>query len=189
VLRFCLKVGDQLANDMVLGTSKYKQGIKATLFRRRDRGIGYLAGEGDDPQIVRTYFVNTPMAEQIVTRARALREAAGTITGHAAGAAPLTVDVDPAAGLLDDLADMFDRIPFTNDKVWGEELLALLAERKPAAYGAWDTETLTGALKPHGVRSRQVLRRIDGKPTNKQGYDREALAEAVTKSHRFASVD
>ena len=90
---------------------------------------------------------------------------------------------------LDDLAEVFDRIAFTNDKVWGEELLALLAERKPAAYGAWDTETLTGALKPHGVRSRQVLRRIDGKPTNKQGYDREALAEAVTNSHRFASVD
>lgn len=189
VLRFCLKVGDQLANDMVLGTSKYKQGIKATLFRRRDRGIGYLAGEGDDPQIVRTYFVNTPMAEDIVTRARALREAAGTITGHAAGAAPLAVDVDPAAGLLDDLADVFDVIAFVNDKVWGEELLALLAERKPAAYGAWDTETLTAALKPHGVSSGQAARRIEGKTVNRQGYGREALAKAVTRSHRFAAVD
>jgi len=189
VLRFCLKVGDQTANDMVLGTSKYKQGIKATLFRRRDRGIGYLAGEGDDPQIVRTYFVNTPMAEAIVTRARVLREAAGTITGHAAGTAPLSVDVDPAAGLLEDLAEVFDRIPFIKDKVWGEELVALLAERKPAAYREWDAKTLTAALKPHGIRSVAIGRRMGRDQSTKQGYEREALTEAVTRSKRFASAD
>ncbi|MGH3222566.1 MAG: cell division protein FtsK, partial [Streptosporangiaceae bacterium] len=32
-LRFCLKVMDQTANDMVLGTSAYKNGIRATTFR------------------------------------------------------------------------------------------------------------------------------------------------------------
>ena len=36
-LRFCLKVMDQMANDMVLGTSAYKNGIRATTFRRRGR--------------------------------------------------------------------------------------------------------------------------------------------------------
>lgn len=45
VLRFCLKVMGHTENDMVLGTSMHKSGIKATMFSRRDRGIGYLAGE------------------------------------------------------------------------------------------------------------------------------------------------
>ena len=49
VLRFCLKVMGHTENDMVLGTSMHKNGIKATMFARRDKGIGYLAGEGDDP--------------------------------------------------------------------------------------------------------------------------------------------
>ena len=42
-LRFCLKVMDQTANDMVLGTSAYKNGIRATTFRAEvDAGLGYL---------------------------------------------------------------------------------------------------------------------------------------------------
>jgi S-DNA-T family DNA segregation ATPase FtsK/SpoIIIE len=30
-IRFCLRVTDQVANDMVLGTSSYKRGVNATL--------------------------------------------------------------------------------------------------------------------------------------------------------------
>jgi DNA segregation ATPase FtsK/SpoIIIE, S-DNA-T family len=52
--RFCLKVMGQVENDMVLGTSSYKNGTRATMFSRRDVGIGYLVGEGDEPRIVRT---------------------------------------------------------------------------------------------------------------------------------------
>ena len=70
VLRFCLKVMGQVENDMVLGTSAYKNGVRATMFARSDRGIGYLAGEGDDPQIVRSFYVDAPAAEHVVARAR-----------------------------------------------------------------------------------------------------------------------
>ncbi|MFD9643609.1 cell division protein FtsK, partial [Streptomyces sp. NPDC059082] len=49
VLRFCLKVMGHTANDMVLGTGAYKAGIRATMFSRSDRGICWMAGEGDDP--------------------------------------------------------------------------------------------------------------------------------------------
>ena len=35
VLRFCLRVADQTANDTTLGTSIYKEGIRATMFTRR----------------------------------------------------------------------------------------------------------------------------------------------------------
>ncbi|MGH8792321.1 MAG: cell division protein FtsK, partial [Stackebrandtia sp.] len=34
-LRFCLKVTGQVENDMVLGTSAYKNGVRATMFSRR----------------------------------------------------------------------------------------------------------------------------------------------------------
>ena len=43
-IRCCLRVMDQTANDMVLGTSSYKRGIRATEFATKDKGIGYLAG-------------------------------------------------------------------------------------------------------------------------------------------------
>jgi len=37
VLRRCLKVQGQVENDMVLGTSAYKNGTRATMFSRKDR--------------------------------------------------------------------------------------------------------------------------------------------------------
>ena len=63
VLRLCFKVAGQVENDMVLGTSMYKAGVRATTFARTDRGVGYLAGEGDQPVIVRSAFVVRPTAE------------------------------------------------------------------------------------------------------------------------------
>jgi S-DNA-T family DNA segregation ATPase FtsK/SpoIIIE len=70
VLRLCLKVMGQVENDMVLGTSAYKSGTRATMFSRMDRGIFYLAGEGDEPQITRGHYVHGPAVERIVDRAR-----------------------------------------------------------------------------------------------------------------------
>ena len=49
ILRMCLKVMGQLENDMVLGTSMYKNGIRATMFAREDKGVFYFAGEGLEP--------------------------------------------------------------------------------------------------------------------------------------------
>lgn len=43
--RFCLKDMGQLENDMVLGTSSYKRGVRATLFNWNDKGICYFVGE------------------------------------------------------------------------------------------------------------------------------------------------
>ena len=84
--RFCLKVTGQVENDMILGTSAYKNGLRATTFRPQiDAGIGYLVGGGPAPQVVRTFYLDMHAAERVAIRARALREAAGTLTGHALG--------------------------------------------------------------------------------------------------------
>ncbi|MFF0149438.1 hypothetical protein [Amycolatopsis sulphurea] len=49
---------------MVLGASQYKNGVRATMFTRSDRGIGYLAGEGDDAKIVRSVYQDATEAKK-----------------------------------------------------------------------------------------------------------------------------
>jgi S-DNA-T family DNA segregation ATPase FtsK/SpoIIIE len=185
-IRFCLRVMGQTENDLILGTSAYKNGIRATQFTIKDKGIGYLVGASEEPQIARTFFLDQQATLRIAQRARAARQAAGTLTGHALNpdAAPTAVK---ARTVLDDIAELFPVISFPEDKVRGEDLLAVLAEHDPDTYTAWTVETLTGALKPYGVRSVNVSRRADGKQTVRKGYDRDALTNAIT--HRNQKSD
>jgi S-DNA-T family DNA segregation ATPase FtsK/SpoIIIE len=181
VLRFCLKVMGQTENDMVLGTSAYKNGVRATMFARSDRGIGYLAGEGDDPQIVRSFYIDAPAAEAIIARARGLRERAGTLTGHALGEDPEPADT--GARLLTDILAV---IPSDQAKVWNQTVVARLAELRPDVYGAWEAEQLTAALKPHGVSTGQVWGTdpATGDSANRRGITRAQVVEAAERAHR-----
>jgi len=179
VLRFCLKVMGQTENDMVLGTSAYKNGVRATMFARADRGIGYLAGEGDDPQIVRSFYVDVPAAERTVARARALRDRAGTLSGHALGEDP-----EPADATSTLLADVLAVIPASEARVWNQTVVARLAELRPEVYGGWEAEQLTAALKPHGITTGQVWGTdpATGEGANRRGIDRRAVAEAAERT-------
>jgi S-DNA-T family DNA segregation ATPase FtsK/SpoIIIE len=184
VLRFCLKVMGQVANDMVLGTSSYKNGVRATTFSRRDVGIGYLAGEGDDPHITRSYYVDGPAAETVIVRARAMREKAGTLSGHALGQAPDQAAELAAASLLDDVLAV---VPATEGKVWSETVVERLAELRPAAYDGWRPEQLTAALKPYRVTTGRQVWGTDpatGKGANRKGVHREDIAAAVAERDR-----
>lgn len=178
VLRFCLRVAGQTENDMVLGTSAYKSGVRATMFSRTDLGVGYLAGEADDPTIVRTAYVDAKTAEAIAARARALRIAADRLTGHAAGidAAP----DQPDTTLLDHLVQVW---PITADradeKAWWDDLAARLADTYPGLYSGWAGPQLSSAAKAHGLKSVQVKRMVDGKPVNHRGLARAELTAAV----------
>ena len=160
-LRFCLRVTGQIENDMVLGTSAYQNGIRATTFTPSDRGIGYLVGAGDDPIVCRTYYVDGPAAMKIAERARAARETAGTITGYAAGE-QLDDALTPAAQLLDDLAVVFATV--TDERVWSETVLRRLAEHRPSLYSEWTPEALAAALTPVGLSTGQVWGRTDWPP-------------------------
>ncbi|WP_182883270.1 FtsK/SpoIIIE domain-containing protein [Microbispora sp. H10949] len=178
-VRFCLRVMGQVENDMVLGTSAYRNGIRATTFSPRDKGIGYLVGAADDPQIVRSAYLDGPASERIVGRAHAARKAAGTLSGHATGEAP--ADKAPAFDLL---ADVLAVVPAGEGKVWSEVVVSRLAELRPGIYGEWDTETLATMLKPHGIETGQILRRIEGKAVNRRGIDRARVAEVVAERNR-----
>jgi S-DNA-T family DNA segregation ATPase FtsK/SpoIIIE len=183
-MRFCLRVMGQTENDMVLGTSAYKNGIRATTFTKSDKGIGYLLGAADDPQIVRTYYIDGPEAERICDRARKARQAAGTLTGLAAGHAPERREA--ADTLLDDIIAV---VPAGEAKVWNETVVDRLAELRPELYGPWagmepdaKTAQLTNALKPYGIRTGQVGRRTaGGKPVNKRGIDRKDITTAIAE--------
>lgn len=184
--RFCLRVMGQIENDMILGTSTYKNGIRATSFTKSDKGIGYLVGAADDPQIVRGYYLDNPAAEVICERARKARIDAGTLRGIAAGQQPERRDAaDP---LLDDILAV---VPADEAKPWNDVTVDRLAELRPERYSAWGemapadkARQLTTALKPYGVATGQVARRINGKTVNRTGFERAHIATAIAERDR-----
>lgn len=164
VLRFCLKVMGHQANDQVLSTGAHRNGIKATIFSRKDLGIGWLAGEDDDPTIVRTYYVDNPGAEAVCVRARAARDAAGTLSGHALGEDG-PPDLTPAANLLEDMRTIFATAEVV--KMATERVLELLAALRPQLYSGWTPEQLSAALRSDDVAPGQVWTTGLG---NRKGY-------------------
>jgi S-DNA-T family DNA segregation ATPase FtsK/SpoIIIE len=183
-IRLCLRVMGQVENDMVLGTSAYRNGVRATTFTARDKGIGYLVGVADDPQIVRSCFIDRPTADRIGDRARGLREAAGTLTGHAAGLDTLAATTGGTTDTL--LSDILAVVPADEERVWSENVVARLAAQRPEVYGGWRAEQLAAALKPHGIKTGQVWSVPDGggKQANRRGIDRAHIAAAHTDSNR-----
>lgn len=81
VLRFALKTADASESNRVLGGNAASQGYRADIFSRLDTGIGYLAGEGTEPVIVRVAYVDAVAAGPVIDRAYAAREAAGRLPG------------------------------------------------------------------------------------------------------------
>ncbi|MCX4754294.1 cell division protein FtsK [Kitasatospora purpeofusca] len=188
ILRLCLKVMGQVENDMVLGTSAYKRGVRATTFTRADRGIAYyIGGEGADAQIIRSVFVDAPAAEAIAQRGREAREQAGLLSGHAAGGQ----DTAPAsaAPAHDLLADILAVVGPDEPKLWSETVVARLGELRPDAYGAWaglegrgKADQLVTALKPYGIATGQVWGTAeDGKGANRRGITRADILKSVTE--------
>ncbi|MEV7346996.1 cell division protein FtsK [Streptomyces sp. NPDC093544] len=176
--RWCLKVMGQTENDMVLGTSAYKRGIRATMFAWGDKGIHYFIGEGSDARIVASVYVDGPGADIIAARARKAREKAGLLSGYALGEAPEQV-TGPAYDLL---ADILAVVPASEPKAWSETVVARLAELRPEVYGGWDAEGLAAALKPYGVATGQVWGKTEsGKGANRRGIERARIAAAVAE--------
>jgi S-DNA-T family DNA segregation ATPase FtsK/SpoIIIE len=183
VLRMCLKVMGWRENDMVLGTGAHGRGVQATMFSFEDKGICYFSGEGDDPHIVRSVYIDAPAAEKIALRARAARQHAGTLSGHALGEEP----DGPTGPSFDLLADILAVV--SEPKVWSETVVTRLAGLRPKVYGPWGgmepdarAAQLTAALKPHGVSTGQVWGTTDdGKGANRRGITRDDITNAITQ--------
>lgn len=145
-IRFCLYVAGQLENDMILGTSAYKNGIRATLFRPEvDAGLGYLKGATPVPKVVRTHFLNVPETQAIVARARVARERAGTLPVAA------TAD-DPERDVLADVLAVMADDPGLH---W-EALAERLAARWPDRWAGTTKDAISKQVQDLGVPSATV---------------------------------
>ena len=185
--RFCLRVMGQTENDMVLGTSMYKNGVHATTLRPSDKGIGYLVGAADDPVIVKSSYLDIPTADTIADRARAHRIAAGRLAGYAAGQTDEEAS-GPVVNVLDDVLAVW---PTGQDKAWSETITARLADLRPELYGGWEPAALSAALKPYGVTTGRQVWGTDpstGKGANRKGVHRDDITAAVAERNRKRSA-
>ena len=154
--RFCMKVPDQMSNDMVLGTGAYKAGYNAAIFRlKTDAGLGWLKADGD-PQIVRTYYLDEPATVKIAARARLLRDRAGVLSGYALGLE------EEGAVPRDVLADVLAVIGTGNGMHWAP-LADKLAERFPDRWADATAEAVSAQCRSQGVPSVDV--KVDGYTT------------------------
>lgn len=180
--RFALRVGAYQVSDTILGAGSYSEGLDASKLLKSHKGVGLLKGMSDDSGIVRTYLADGRDAERVLTRAAALREAEGTLSGDAVGEAPAP---EVSATILDDVAQVLGK---GETKIWSETVVDRLADLRPETYGPWaeldakpKAEALTAALKPFGVGTEQIGRRVEGKTVNKRGIKREDIAAAITQ--------
>jgi DNA segregation ATPase FtsK/SpoIIIE, S-DNA-T family len=149
VLRMCLKVMGQTENDMVLGTSMYKNGYRATMFDfDADKGVFYFAG-GGRPQILYGYGFDVPESRVIAARARVMREHAGRITGYALGQ---DHDGTPARRLADDVLTVFGDAK----ALWCSTIAERLAGSFPEAYADITQEAVASQLRALEVNVRGV---------------------------------
>ncbi len=184
--RFSLRVGSWQVSDVVLGAGSYSEGLDASRLLKSHKGVGLLKGMSDESGIVRTYLADGRDAETIISRARALREAEGTVTGDAAGEVVTTRSAD---AILDDVAAVLGR---REDKVWSETIVDRLAEFNPEAYGEWaalegraKADQLAAALKPYGITTGQVWgKTTDGKGANRRGIERQHIIDAITERNK-----
>lgn len=168
VLRMCLKVMGWRENDMVLGDGMNSIGVTAVMFSRDDLGVLWLSGEGVAPQIARSQYIDNPAAKLIAARARVMREAAGRITGYAAGE-----DQDGhVRSFLDDVLTIFG----DDDKLWSETIAMRLAGSFPGVYPAITPEAVASQLRDLKVTVKRV-RETGREP--RAGCERSAVASAL----------
>lgn len=101
--RFALRVMDWRDSNIILGEQMNTRGFDASTLLPGHKGVGILRPDGDTDAgadavalTVRTHYMPNPDWRAICARGRALREAAGTLSGHAAG--------DDQAGTVDQAA-------------------------------------------------------------------------------------
>ncbi|MFF7754354.1 zonular occludens toxin domain-containing protein [Streptomyces sp. NPDC007971] len=144
--RVAFAVGDQVANDGLLGSGKYKAGIRATeLVPGQDIGTAVTYGFTSSPfEVIRSYYVErdpergVDEVTPVVERAMGLHEGTGPVE---------TPTFEPADALTDTAAVLGDE-----PRVLVQEVLHRLAERNPDAYRTWGPADLKKALEPYGAQ-------------------------------------
>lgn len=143
-------VADHDANDGLLGSGRYRAGIRATELRMHtDRGTCVAVGVSDATfELLNTFYVpyadGIDLVTPVVTRAMvAINELRRT--------------ADPTTNQDDQKAEEVDHLANINEALRGERrvrtqvVLTRLAELRPALYEGWTFSDLTAALAEHGI--------------------------------------
>lgn len=171
LIRFCLKVMGWRESNMVLGDGMSTNGYNAADFVRSDKGIGWLTGEADDPQIVRTCYIDAVDADVIAKRARAIRLAAGTLSGFALD----ELDENDARDFIADVLTVFGG----DEKLWCETIAARLMDEMPDGYDQLTKESVASQLRNAQVHVKSV--RETGKGV-RSGCERSAVAAVAAET-------
>lgn len=167
-VRWCMSVGGQVENDMILGTGAYKRGLSGTAYRPgADAGWGVIVGLAV-PGSVRSFFPKPEVAAAIVARATLLR---GGIVGDQA-------EKVKARDMLADVRAVM--LPGEPGLPWGV-LAERLAELAPETYAGITGDMVREALARYDVPSQNVRAKVAGDWTNLKGVRRDALEEAVQR--------
>ncbi|MEV6864067.1 hypothetical protein AB0M44_24050 [Streptosporangium subroseum] len=150
-VRIALRTGSYTVSDMVLGSGAYSEGFDSSVLLPSYKGVGILRGASDETPTVRFYLADAEDAEKILTAARALRQRAGTLTGHAAGQTMIRETRD----VLADAASVFQSGETGLD--WAQ-MAARLAERIPEHYTDLTAETISAQLRALGITSVNIKR-------------------------------
>ncbi|MBL8929153.1 MAG: hypothetical protein JNL54_03405 [Kineosporiaceae bacterium] len=176
--RLCLRVADQSANDMVLGTSAYRIGMNATLFTDSDLGIGLLRTGGVKAVTVRSSYLDADAADRIGKRAHAIRTAAGTLTGAAIG--DQLVPVEDRLAVVVDTVEAWAGGDGDAESAWLHSLEDALAAAHPGRYAGLEAPWLGARLRAAGVATiAQRKRMVDGEQVNRAGVELAALRAAL----------
>jgi DNA segregation ATPase FtsK/SpoIIIE, S-DNA-T family len=173
--RYCTQVVDRTSSDMVLGKGKAAQGADASILSEDHKGVGVLVTGPGSFEIVRCDYMDLPAFAKVCAHGRALRVAAGTLTGDAASDAVAAAE---AAGVAIPavLADVLYAMHGV-ERMHTSTILARLTNMDEDSYGDYTPERLAEELERAGVHrsGRQV--KVDG--VNLAGYRRADLEAAV----------
>ncbi|MGW5053225.1 hypothetical protein [Actinokineospora sp. NPDC004072] len=146
-------VADHVANDGLLGSGKYRAGIRATELRMgTDRGTCVAVGVTDSPfDLVRTFYVafedGSDEVTPVVARALTLREGNAQVY-----AVENRLEIEGAT--VDHLSDIHQVIN-GEPRVRTQVVLARLAALNPTVYEPWNARNLRAVLTEYGIRPRK----------------------------------
>ncbi|MCP3803890.1 FtsK/SpoIIIE domain-containing protein [Allokutzneria sp. A3M-2-11 16] len=147
-------VADQVANDGLLGSGKYKAGIRATELRMgKDRGTAVAVGLTDNVfELVRGFYIpfedGTDMVSPVIARALSAIEH----TGREITASSRPVIEAAPVDHLADIAAVLDG----DTRARTQTVLSRLAARNPDVYGTWGFSDLKAEMGTHGERPRKI---------------------------------
>lgn len=165
--RWCMSVKDQVANDQIMGTGAYKQGLTGTVYRPEiDAGWGATDGMANTPGPVRAYYPTGEELEVLIERIGQLRGAGTNVTSTQAD----------RRDILDDVLHVF--ATFGRRAIHWQTLAEQLAAQFPDAYEGISTETASALVRNKGVPSEQV--KVDG--INLMGCKQVEVEAALQKA-------